>query len=191
MKKWEEDEQSAATEKEIRLADECWSILKELSDDFDPIKAQAEYLANNGFTSEYLKEQQRVMFENVEPDPTTTIGLAKDLLEACCKTILEQYGQDISEVNTIPKLIGRTMDTLDIAPRKVEEGLSSAKAIRQLLGSLIQTVHSLAELRNSHGAGHGKTVLFKSLTQREARLAVSSSVAVAEYLWSTYLLRQK
>lgn len=42
------------------------------------------------FNSDYIDTYQREMYENVIKNPTEAIGQAKELIESCCKTILEE-----------------------------------------------------------------------------------------------------
>ena len=49
----------------------------------------AENLKNK-FSSEYLSQQIDLMVEMQNTNPTNAIGMAKELIESCCKTILEE-----------------------------------------------------------------------------------------------------
>ena len=89
MGEWEVREREKAPAWMQSIADKCWQILKELGPVNPTFRTQHEYLESRGFTSEYLSEQREVLMRNVQDDPTTAIGLAKELVESCCHSILE------------------------------------------------------------------------------------------------------
>lgn len=54
--------------------------------DFDTFTMESVGVAS----SEYINKQMCIMLENQSTNPTEAIGKAKELIESCCKTILEQ-----------------------------------------------------------------------------------------------------
>ena len=56
--------------------------------DFDTFTMESVGVAS----SEYINKQMCIMLENQSTNPTEAIGNAKELIESCCKTILEQEG---------------------------------------------------------------------------------------------------
>lgn len=79
------------------------------------------------------------------------------------------------------------MSTLKISKHSdVPEDLPAAKTMKALLGNLRGIAGALAELRNSYGSGHGKSVSFRGLKERHAKLAVGSSVTLVQFLWDSF-----
>ena len=49
-------------------------------------------LLKTKFSSEYLSKQIDLMVQMQITDPTNAIGMAQELIESCCKTILDEEG---------------------------------------------------------------------------------------------------
>lgn len=114
------------------------------------------------------------------------IGMAKELIESCCKTILDEKGVAYSKDDDVPQLASKTMDILNLLPANVQPKDRGADAIKAVLGSLRAIPTKLAEIRNPFGSGHGKSASFQGLEVRHAKLAVGSSITVVDFIWSTY-----
>ena len=114
------------------------------------------------FSSEYMTAQIDLMVRMQSENPTEAIGKSKELIESCCKTILD-----------------------------VDASTSEGKTVKAIMGNLQGVAGGLAELRNSYGSGHGKSASYKGLSTRHAKLAVGSSIALVEYLWDTFEWRKQ
>jgi len=90
----------------------------------------------------------------------------------------------------IPKLLKRAQAVPGIDPKDVNVKVVEGNALRRLQGSLAQIVSSVAELRNSYGAGHGKSNA-SEIGFHEARLVVSAGTSVAAYLMGLYEAKEK
>lgn len=189
MGEWEVRERENAPDCMQSIADKCWQILKELGPVSATFRTRHEYLDSRGFTSEYLSKQRELLMRDVQDDPTMAIGLAKELVESCCHSILEARAVQPEPSISLPKLVVLTQKTLQIAPKVVNATIPQADEVKRLLGSLTNTVISLAELRNSYGSGHGKSMSYVALSPRHARLAAGAALSVVEYLWDTHLQR--
>lgn len=119
-------------------------------------------------------------------NPTNAIGMAKELIESCCKTILDEMGVTYSKDDDVPQLAGKTMDVLNLLPANVQPTDRGADAIKAVLGSLRAIPTKLAEIRNPFGSGHGKSASFQGLEVRHAKLAVGSSITFVDFIWNTY-----
>lgn len=189
MEEWEQTRRERADDKAIKAADVCYQRLKELEASLTD-RGVGERLKSAGFTSEYLDEQRKLLWEKVVSHPTASIGTAKDLIESCCKTILEQRNVDYLKTDGLSKLVDKTQSVLAINPREVDARIPDANAVKALLGSLASVAHYLAELRNTYGTGHGKSASYTGLSERHARLASGAALTLVEYLWATHLIRQ-
>ena len=135
------------------------------------------------FENKYMQQQIDQMLEAVDKHPSDAIGKAKELIESCCKAILNK------------KINDADLDSLDINDliKKVKEELnlkSSHQSVKQIIGGLTGVATGIAQLRNAKGTGHGKNaVRFKEPSIIEARLSVDSSIALVRFFW--YLSKQK
>lgn len=188
MDKWEQVRRPNADQTSLRLADRCYEILSEISRQTTD-GGIGDRLKKTGFTTDYLDEQRALLWENAKTHPTATIGIAKELIESCCKTILEAHNVQYFKDDDLPKLVDKTQTTLAINPRELSKDVPDHKAVKALLGSLASVARQLAELRNSYGIGHGKAASYRGLSERHANLAAGASLTLVDYLWATHLER--
>lgn len=136
--------------------------------------------------SEYISKQIQLMEQNQKENPTESIGKAKELLEAVCKTILNRLNEKYEENWDIQKLTKETYKVLKLSPDEVADAQLS-QTIKQILGGLNSISGGLAGLRNTYGSGHGKNENFVSLPERYAKLAIGSVSTLVVFLWDTML----
>ena len=137
-----------------------------------------------------MSEQIELMLKMKNTNPTEAIGKAKELLESCCKSILDEGNQKYEPSIDISKLIKKTMQFLKVDTQSISDMHSEANIIKKILSSLNSLASGLAELRNAYGSGHGKNFKFIGLEPRHADLAVGSSITLVNYLWSTFEWRK-
>lgn len=138
------------------------------------------------FNSDYISSQIDLMVKMQDENPTDAIGKAKELIESCCKTILEKEGCSIDKNWDMPRLIDETFKLFGIMPKEISDDIKGAKSIKQVLGNLKAVAQGISELRNLYGSGHGKSSSFTGLEPRHASLAVGSSVTLVRFLWDSY-----
>ena len=153
------------------------------------LAATVQYIGEH-FTSEYLKKQAESLVALRMENPTDAIGKSKELIESCCKTILEEMGIVIEKGWEAPTLVKKTMEALDIDANGVDLNGPEGKLVKQILGNLKGVAIGVIEFRNAYGSGHGKSDSFVALPARHAKLAVGSSITFVEYLWETYEWRK-
>lgn len=134
----------------------------------------------------YIAQQITRMEASVMNDPALAIGTAKELVETCCKTILEARGVTFSKSADLPELMKLTMKELKLTPDDVPERAKAADTVKRLLSNLATITHGIAELRNHYGTGHGKAAGAKSLTSRHAKLAVGAASTLSVFLAETH-----
>ena len=142
------------------------------------------------FSSEYISAQIDIMMKMQTENPTEAIGKAKELIESCCKTIMEDNNEVVVKDWSVSQLVKATMKFLDVSTENVGSSTAEATTIKAILGNLHGIAGNIAELRNAYGSGHGKGASYKGLTVRHAKLAIGSSVTLVEYLWETYEWRK-
>lgn len=178
----EKDEQNYT--EYVKAYIECRSILNRINTktiaDVESLKLKEV------FNSDYISSQIDLMIKMQEVNPTEAIGKAKELIESCCKTILEKTGHSISKDWNMLQLVDETFKLFGIMPKLISDDVKGAKSIKQILGSLKAIAHGISELRNLYGSGHGKSSSFTGLEPRHASLAVGSSVTLVRFLWDSY-----
>ena len=138
------------------------------------------------FGSTYIRAQIESMNIAIDKNPYDAIGKAKELLETCCKTILNKKNVFYKTEWDIIKLTKETCSVLKLTPDDIDNAAKASEVIKKLLSNLSVISQSMAELRNSYGSGHGKDAKFKGLSSRHARLAVGASVTAVHFLWETF-----
>ncbi|WP_417686598.1 abortive infection family protein [Roseibium sp.] len=131
------------------------------------------------------KEIERV--ENaIETDPALAIGTAKDLVESCCKSILERRNITPPKSADLPKLTKMVTTELRLVPDGISDQAKGAETIKLILRNLSALTQYLAELRGLYGSGHGRDGKYRGLQPRHARLAVGTAVAFIDFITATY-----
>lgn len=150
-----------------------------------PINEFAKELEQH-FSSEYMSSQISIMMQMTKENPTEAIGKAKELIESCCKTILEERNILCPKDDSVGQLTKKVMKLLKVTPQNINDKHPAADAMRKILGNLSAISEGIATLRNSYGSGHGKPASYKGLEERHAKLAVGSSITLVEFLWCTH-----
>lgn len=138
-----------------------------------------------------MRQQIDALFSSRETNPTEAIGKSKELIESCCKTILEENSRDYGGNWGVSQLVKETMKCLGIETDDINADLPAGGTIKRILSSLGNIAGGIAELRNPYGTGHGKADSYKGLTIRHAKLAVGSSATLVEYLWDAHEWRKE
>ncbi|RYG92490.1 MAG: hypothetical protein EON58_18590, partial [Alphaproteobacteria bacterium] len=131
------------------------------------------------------KEIERL--ENaVDRDPALAIGTAKDLVESCCKSILQKRGVAFATSASLPDLTKALNKELSLVPEGISDEARGAETVRLILRNLSSLTHYLSELRGMYGSGHGRDGRHRGLEPRHARLAVASAVAFIDFVTDTH-----
>lgn len=176
---------SRYNERYAKIYQKCKEVIDKLDGSSAAIVNTAEALKTK-FSSEYLSTQIDLMLQMQVSNPTNAIGMAKELIESCCKTILDEKGIAYTKNDDVPQLADKAMNALNLLPSNVQSTDRGADAIKAILGNLRAIPSKLAELRNPFGSGHGKSASFKGLEIRHAKLAVGSSITFVDFVWNTY-----
>lgn len=126
----------------------------------------------------------------IDVDPDDALRGAKDLVESCCKSILEKRGIVVSSSDDISDLTRKTLKELKLAVDDIKDTVRAANDIKAILGSLSNIPNRLASLRNEYGTGHGRAGDYKGLQPRHARLAVMAASAFAIFITETFREQQ-
>jgi hypothetical protein len=138
----------------------------------------------------YIAQQITRMESSVETDPDLAIGTAKELVESCCKSILEDRRVEYSRSDDLPSLVKKTAKELQLTPQDIPEKAKAVDTIKRLLSSLATITQGLAELRGHYGTGHGRHPAGKGLQPRHAKLAIGAASTLAVFLADTHSARE-
>lgn len=142
------------------------------------------------FDDEYISEEIRLMQESIKKSPNDAIDKAKNLVESCFKFILNECDISYSNSDNLGDLQKKVFTRLNI-DANTNDTAKADKNVKTILSSLNQIIKGIAEIRNKHGNGHGKSAGAVQLSPRYAGLVVSSSVAVVNFVWDTYKDRKE
>lgn len=138
------------------------------------------------FNTKYLSDQIRRMDLSIESDPALAIGTAKELVETCCHTIMNERGKPVQGTPDMPAIIKATLKELQLVPDMVSEHTKGSEVIKRLTSNMASVLQGLTELRNLYGTGHGKDGKTQSLSPRHAKLAVGAATTLARFLFETH-----
>jgi hypothetical protein len=136
--------------------------------------------------SDYIDQQVARMKSAVDDDPELAIGTAKEFLETICRTILDARAGSYDKEDDLARLVKLTLKELRLTADDVPSDGAALKIIRRVLGGLGGVAQGLAELRNLHGTGHGKSAWHEPAEPRYARLAVGAATALGVFLFEAY-----
>jgi hypothetical protein len=117
-------------------------------------------------------------------DAEGAITVARTLLEAVCKRILDELRITYTDKEDLPKLYSMTSSALNLAPNQHAED-----AIRAILGGAIAVVNGIGTLRNKLSDSHGRGGKPVKPGARHANLAVNMAGALATFLVETHTER--
>ncbi|WZL81836.1 abortive infection family protein [Vallitaleaceae bacterium 9-2] len=163
----------------------CKDIMERLLYNKSPLTPVAVNLKEK-FSSEYLSTQIDLMLKMQSENPTEAIGKTKELVESCCKTILDENEIEWDKNWDVGQLTGETVKLLKLMPKDIPDTAPAANEMKAILGNLRGIATNLAALRNPYGSGHGKSATYKGLEERHAKLAVGSSITLVSFLWDTH-----
>ncbi len=147
----------------------------------DAIKEQFRAL-----DSDYVMQQITRMEASVFDDPALAIGTAKELIETCCKTVLQERGKEADDKWDLSQLVKYTSRELKLIPENIPDESKAAETVRRVLGNLAAITQGIGELRNAYGTGHGKGAKHRGLSPRHAQLAVGAASTLAIFLVHTH-----
>lgn len=180
-----DDESCPDYKKFAPLYQRCKTVIDRLKQNPNSFIPLAEDLKEK-FSSEYISKQLNIMIGEQKNNPTEAIGKAKELIESCCKTILENRSIEVDKNWDIVKLVGETTKLLKVTPNDMPETAPEIVSIKAILGNLKAIASNVANLRNSYGSGHGKSASYVGLEERHAKLAIGSSITLVHFLWDSH-----
>lgn len=127
----------------------------------------------------------RRVVESTDGDPALAIGCAKELVESTAKAVLTERGHPYSESSEkVPALAKKAAVALGLDVSAVDDPDGDGN-IRKILGAMSNIPHALAELRNNHGTGHGRSTIHPGLSERHAQLALGAATVWCQMMLDT------
>jgi hypothetical protein len=129
-------------------------------------------------------ERQIIAIESaVAEEPALAFDLAKTLIEAVCKAVLDQRTVSYTNDDDLPKLFKSATQNLPFLPPTASDAAKVRESLRKTLGGLSGAVQGICELRNecgfaSHGSGEPRPVM----EAVQALLAAEAADAVVGFL---------
>ena len=170
------------------LVAECRAIAGRLPASAPDLRSISEVAER--FDSQYLQRQIDRMESAIDSDPALAIGTAKELIETCCKTILEERGQSLPSSPEMSELTKATFKELKLTRDDVPQATRGAESIKRILSNLGSISNELNRLRGLYGTGHGQTATTSGLSPRHARLAVGASATLVRFLFESHTNQQ-
>ncbi len=124
--------------------------------------------------------------QSATADPPAALTAACAIIEAACKTYLEQRPIPLPSKQTIKLLWSLVQDDLGLDPAKVEDD-----DLKRILGGLSSIVDGLGALRTHAGSAHGRGPTRYRVSPRHARLAVNTAHTLVLFLLETWTSRTK
>ena len=168
-----------------QLIEECQAIANRLLAGEPDLTGLTEIATR--FDMKHLQQQISRMEASVESDPDLAIGTAKELIETCCKTILEERGISLRGNPEMPELTKATFGALKLTRDDIPDATKGAEIIRRVLSNLGSITNDLNRLRNLYGTGHGKIADASGLSPRHAKLAVGLAATLARFLLESHI----
>ncbi len=141
-------------------------------------------------TSNWMQVEISRINASIETDPASAIGTSKDLVESCCKAILEELQVKVEKTDDLPTLSKKMCRELGLLPEGIPAEAKGAEIIKRTLSNLTAITKGIAELRGLYGSGHGRDGKHLGLQPRHARLAASCAITFVDFATETYMQRK-
>jgi hypothetical protein len=136
--------------------------------------------------SDHLREIIDAVEKGLRDESDTGIDGAKCLVEAVCKTILTERGQEFGNSDSIGTLIRKTTQALGISDQDAGDNL------QQMVRSMTGAVDGLQALRNAFGPlGHGHDANHAKLGDWHRLMAARTAETICALLFEAHCGREK
>ncbi len=143
------------------------------------------------FSQEYVNKQIKLMNNSIENNPHIALGISKELIETCCKYILNQAGVKVDKTWDIAKLVKITNKQIDLMPFEVDNSELAKTSVAKILSWFWTIVHWITELRNSYWTWHWHDPEFKELDEIYIKLSVSASKELVIFYLNLQKIKNK
>lgn len=154
------------------------------------ITTQREHLTEDALSTlpdaSAIRDHLRRLGENIDTDPRLAVSVAKDLVESTAKLVLRQRNVPYGPGDTVPQLVSRAQESLGLSAKAAKgETDGEERALKAILGSLVNLAQGVTELRNKVGVGHGRESVPGWVRPRHARLAAGAAQVWCQLMLET------
>ncbi|HEY3136643.1 MAG TPA: abortive infection family protein [Blastocatellia bacterium] len=129
----------------------------------------------------YVKEQyEKAMVRLEDGDTASTVTIAKSILEAVCRHILDSVGSSYDHKENLLRLCGKACESINLSRR------GDRQAESRIISGCKTIVQGIAEMRNAMGDAHGHGKNDVVAERRHAKLALDAASTAASFLIDTY-----
>lgn len=133
-----------------------------------------------------IQRQIKRIRRDVESDPESAVGQAKELIESVLKTIVFRVtGAALPGQPDLPQLLHAVQKLIGMAPADVDTKRVNAQVLKRVLGSIGQLVEASATTRNAFGTGHGRAD-DTNVDADFAMLVISGALAAVAFLHAKF-----
>lgn len=177
---WDKKLRNLPTYRERRVY--VYDLFKNLLNEIELTqKSPADDLFSLNLDAEHIDEYWSKALDRRTSDPEGAITMARTLLEATCKKLLDEMKATYLEKDDLPTLYKKTANELNLSPDKQTEQI-----FKQILSGCQSVINGLASVRNKHSDSHGIVKTSYKPAIRHAELAVNLSGAMATFLFETW-----
>ena len=142
-------------------------------------------ILKSGDLSAVDKEFERAL-SSVESDPPAGLTAASSIIEALCKTYIEDRVLQLPTKQTIMNLWKVVKSDLNLDPSSVV-----SNDLKQIFSGLITLIDGIGSLRTHAGSAHGRSPSTLEITSKEARLSIHAAHTLAVYVIEVWQERKK
>lgn len=146
-----------------------------------PLDDSVSNTIKNRIDYEYVQQAWQKALDRRVIDPEGAITMARTLLEATCKHIMDEAAYEYDDKSELPQLYKGVQEVLNLAPSEHSE-----KVFKEILSGCISVVKGLGSLRNKLSDAHGKGQRVAAPSARHAQFAVNLAGSTAEFLISSW-----
>ena len=170
-------EKGGYAERRLFITESFAPVLEFLHSELATPTGQPVVAAFTNISSASVRESYQKAIDRIANDPSGAITASRSLLEAVCKHILDDSGEQYSNSADLPDLFKITVKQMNLAPDQHSE-----PGLRQMLQGCVSVVQGVGAFRNIAGDAHGKSASAGLVEKHHAVLAVGAACSVASFL---------
>lgn len=157
------------------------TMIEEKMSSASPIDEVVSSTISGRINYDYIHKVWQKALDRRTSDPEGAITMARTLLEATCKHIMDEATIEYNDKAELPQLYKGVQDVLNLAPSEHTEQI-----FKEILSGCISVVKGLGALRNKLSDAHGRGQKGPAPSARHAQFAVNMAGATAEFLISSW-----
>ncbi|CAI9397012.1 abortive infection family protein [Niallia sp. Sow4_A1] len=161
-------------------------ILEDMTESEFPIDEVVSFSKEDKLDLEYVQQAWQKALDRRTNDPEGAITIARTLLEATCKHIMDDANIEYDDKSELPQLYKGVQKVLNLAPSEHTEQI-----FKEILSGCVSVVKGLGSIRNKLSDAHGKGQRVPTPSARHAHLAVNLAGAMASFLVSSWEEKRK